>query len=106
MISETAYSDVKQKETYSPRNESAPSAKDNEEVSLFDLAVVLLEQRRTILWVAVSFCVLSAILSLLLPKRYTAVVTLLPPQQNISISSAIASQLGNLGGMAALAGGS
>jgi hypothetical protein len=32
-------------------------------------------------------------------------VTLLPPQQNTSISAALASQLGSLGGMAALAGG-
>lgn len=106
MASEAAYPEVKEKEPYSPRNETVPSAKDNEEVSLFDLAVVLLEQRRTILWVAVSFCVLSAIVALLLPKRYTAIVTLLPPQQTTSISSAITSQLGNLGGMAALAGGS
>jgi uncharacterized protein involved in exopolysaccharide biosynthesis len=83
-----------------------PSAKDSEEISLFDLAVVLAEQRRTIMWVAVCFCVLSVLVSLLLPKKYTATVTLLPPQQNTSISSAIASQLGNLGGMAALAGGS
>lgn len=32
-------------------------------------------------------------------------MTLLPPQQNTSISAALASQLGSLGGMAALAGG-
>lgn len=106
MASKTAYSDAKENEPYPARNGTVPSAKDSEEISLFDLAVVLAEQRRTIMWVAVCFCVLSVLVSLLLPKKYTATVTLLPPQQNTSISSAIASQLGNLGGMAALAGGS
>jgi uncharacterized protein involved in exopolysaccharide biosynthesis len=43
--------------------------------------------------------------ALLLPKSYTATVTLLPPQQNSSMSTAMASQLGSMGGMAALAGG-
>jgi len=38
--------------------------------------------------------------------RYTATVTLLSPQQNTSMGAALASQLGSMGGMAALAGGS
>ncbi|MBV8674998.1 MAG: chain length determinant family protein, partial [Acidobacteriaceae bacterium] len=45
---------------------------------------------------------------LLLPNRYTATATLLPPQQGSSMSSLLAGQLGslgNLGGMASLATG-
>ena len=76
-----------------------------DEISLLDLLTVLAERKHVILWIAVSFAVVAIIVSLLLPKRYTASVTLLPPQQNLSMGSAIASQLGNLGGMAALAGG-
>jgi uncharacterized protein involved in exopolysaccharide biosynthesis len=48
----------------------------------------------------------ALIVSFLLPRYYTATVLLLPPQQNSSLGTAIASQLGNLGPMAALAGSS
>jgi len=79
---------------------------EEDEISLLDLMIVLAERKRTILWVTAVFAILAIIISLLLPKRYTATVTLLPPQQNTSMGGALASQLGNLGGMAALAGGS
>ena len=45
------------------------------------------------------------LLALILPKRYTATATVLPPQQNSSMAGALASQLGGLGAMASLAGG-
>jgi uncharacterized protein involved in exopolysaccharide biosynthesis len=47
----------------------------------------------------------AVIVSLLLPVRYTAMVTLLPPPQNSSLSTQLASQFGALGPMAALTGG-
>jgi tyrosine-protein kinase Etk/Wzc len=46
------------------------------------------------------------VLALVLPVRYTARVTLLPPQQNSSMAGMLSSQLGNIGGIASLAGGS
>src|SRR5580698_8159871 len=46
------------------------------------------------------------LVSFFLPKKYTATSTILPPQQSSTTSSLLASQLGNLGGMAALAGSS
>src|SRR6185369_2979161 len=52
------------------------------------------------------FACSDIIVSLLLPKSYKATVTLLPPQQSSSVGASLVSQLGNLGGMAALAGGS
>ena len=75
-----------------------------EEISLIDLLIVLAERKRTVLRVTLAFAVFAAIISLLLPVRYTATVTLLPPQESSSMGAAMAS-LGNLGGMAALAGG-
>ena len=78
---------------------------DDAEISLLDLLIVLAERRRLILCVTLTFALLSTVIALILPKRYTATVVLLPPQQNSSMGAAIASQLGNLGGMAALAGG-
>jgi tyrosine-protein kinase Etk/Wzc len=82
------------------------NTRDKDEISLVDLLIVLAERKRIVLSVTLFFTVLAIIISFVLPKRYTASVTLLPPQQNSSMGAALASQLGNLGGMAALAGGS
>jgi len=79
-----------------------PNRKD--EISLLDLLIVLAEKKHIILWTTAIFAILAIITSLILPKRYTATVTLLPPQQNSSVGSGVASQLGSLGGFAALAG--
>ncbi len=76
-----------------------------DEISLLDLLIVLAERKRTIFWVTAGFAILAIIVSLLLPVRYTAMVTLLPPQQNSSLSSQLAAQFGALGQVAALAGG-
>jgi uncharacterized protein involved in exopolysaccharide biosynthesis len=73
---------------------------------LLDLLIVLAERKRTILGVTAAFAILAIVVSLVLLPRYTATVTLLPPQQSSSMGAALASQLGNLGGLGALAGGS
>ncbi len=53
-----------------------------------------------------SFAIVAVLVSLIrFPKQYTATVTLLPPQQNSSLSAQLTSQLGAMGGMAALATG-
>jgi tyrosine-protein kinase Etk/Wzc len=81
------------------------TAHEDDEISLLDLLIVLAERKRLIFWTTASFAILAVIISLLLPVRYTATVTLLPPQQNSSLSAQLASQFGSLGGMAALATG-
>jgi len=81
-------------------------ARDDNEISLLDLLIVLAERKRIVLGVAVALAILAMIVSLILPVRYIATVTLLPPPQNSSMGAVLASQLGNLGGMAALAGSS
>ena len=83
----------------------APATGDDE-ISLLDLLLVLVERKRTILAVTAAFAIIAIIASLVLPPRYIATVTLLSPQQGSSMGAALASQLGNMGGMAALAGGS
>ncbi len=93
-------------DTPSAAHTAESSASENDEVSLLDILIVIAERKRTILWVTATFLVTAIIVSLLLPKRYTATTTLLPPQQNSSMAAALASQFGNMGGMAALAGGS
>ncbi len=89
-----------------PISGSTEAAMENGEVTLLDFLVILAERKRFIFSVTAVFAVLMTIISLVLPKRYTATTTLLPPQQNNSLANALSSQLGNLGGMAALAGGS
>jgi len=78
----------------------------NEEISLLDLMIVIAERKRVVLRTTLIFAVVAIVVSLLLPARYTATLTLLPPQEGSSMGAALSSQLGNLGGMAALAGGS
>ncbi len=82
---------------------AAAPVKGDDEISVLDLLIVLAERKRTILTVTTVFAILAIIISLILPPRYTATVTLLAPQQNSSMGAALASQLGS---MAALAGGS
>ena len=107
MATDTSLSEPQEPLTSAP---SSPGdlrhAKADDEISLLDLLIVLAERKRIIFWVTAGFALLAIIVALVLPKRYTATVTLLPPQQNASMGAALASQLGNLGGMAALAGGS
>jgi uncharacterized protein involved in exopolysaccharide biosynthesis len=86
--------------------EIGSGAKADDEISLLELLTVIAERKRVVLWTTVLFAIVSVVVSFLLPKWYTATVTLLPPQQNSSLSAAMASQLGNLGGLASLAGGS
>lgn len=88
-----------------PINTESLASMDND-VSVLDVLIVLARRKRVIAWITAVFAVGAIIASLLLPKRYTASVTLLPPQQNSSMASTLAAQVGSLTGMAALTGGS
>src|SRR2546426_6952538 len=88
--------------------EEAPAAATRAEVEKihFPDYLIILAKRK---WFIIKFvgcaAVLSAGVSLLLPKTYTANAKIMPPQQNQSMGSMAAlSQLGQLGPLAALAG--
>jgi uncharacterized protein involved in exopolysaccharide biosynthesis len=104
MATDTTASDLRAQSE--PDTAPPDAARPGDEISLLDLLIVLAERKRLIFWVTAGFTVVAVIVSLLLPKRYTATVTLLPPQQNSSLSSQLAAQLGNLGGIVQMAGGS
>src|ERR1035437_5161788 len=106
MPTDASLSELQEHAESSPVPPTAGRDTKDDEISLLDLLIVLAERKRIIFRVTAVFAILAIIVSLVLPKRYTATVTLLPPQQNSSMGAALASQLGNLGGMAALAGGS
>lgn len=85
------------------QQEKVPCSQAEDEISLLDIIIMLAQHKKMIAGITLASAVLSAGILLMLPARYTATVTILPPQQGSSMSSALMSQFG---GMAALAGGS
>jgi tyrosine-protein kinase Etk/Wzc len=76
---------------------------DEDEINLLDLLIVLAKHKAMILKVTLGAAILAVIVTLLMPNVYTGTVRLLPPQKNESSASAF---LGQLGGLAGVAGGS
>lgn len=76
-----------------------------EEISLMNLFIVIAQSRWLIAKMTLGMALAGAIISLLLPFRYTASTAILPPQQGSSSGAALMAQLGNLGSVASLAGG-
>lgn len=76
-----------------------------EEISLLDLAIVLVRYRRRVLRVFLITTAIGVVLAFVLPVRYTATTSILPPQQGGSAGTALLSQFGNLAPLASVAGG-
>ncbi len=85
--------------------EPQPVRHEDDEVSLLDLLIILASRKWLIFKITAAFGIVALLVSLVLPKRFTAVATVLPPQQNSSLTSMLASQLGGLGSLVNLAGG-
>jgi uncharacterized protein involved in exopolysaccharide biosynthesis len=82
------------------------------EISLLDISVLLVRDRRFIVRFVAGAALLSALISLVLPVKYEAKIVLMPPQpQTSSMASALLSGLGgvgsvgSLGSLGSLAGG-
>ena len=86
---------------------TAPAFTPEKEVSLLDIVIVLVANKRFIVRFVLAAALLATVVAFLLPVRYEAKVVLMPPAQNSSIGSALLGQLGNmgLGSLASLAGG-
>lgn len=80
-------------------------ASDTDEISLLDLALVLAERWRTVVFVPLMAGILALAISFLIPPTFTAVTRILPPAQQQSTSAALAAQLGSLAGLASSAAG-
>lgn len=102
MSIESTYPELKPA-TGSPR--VPPQPPQENELSLLDLLIVLAERRRLILIVTAVCAIGAVVFSFLTTKRYTATALILPPQQNSSLGTAIAAQLGSLSPLAGLATG-
>jgi uncharacterized protein involved in exopolysaccharide biosynthesis len=77
------------------------------EVSLLGIAIVVAQYRFTIMVIALCTTLMGLVLALVLPNHYTAVTSILPPQQSSSSSgSAIMSQLSSLSALGGVGTGS
>jgi tyrosine-protein kinase Etk/Wzc len=86
-----------------------PSSEPETEVSLLDIPILVLEHKRFVMGFVLAAFLLAIGISLLISNQYEGKITLLPPQQNSSVGSALLGQLGSigsLGSLASLAGGS
>ena len=77
MATELLESDLKQKSGAAASEESlvGEGHTESDELSLFDVLVILVERRRTIIWITGVCAVMAVIASLLQPKKFTATVT-------------------------------
>lgn len=73
------------------------------ECHILDLLIILSRRKQIILRATLAAAILAAIVSFLLPNRYTATANILPPQQSPSLAASMIGQLGALGPMAAMA---
>lgn len=101
----TATMDVDALDLETPALRPAASAIPSEphECHVLDLLIILSRRKRVIVRTTLAAAMLAAIVSLLLPNRYTATANILPPQQSPSLAASMIGQLGALGPMAALA---
>src|SRR5260370_41690267 len=84
---------------------ATPTSGEIEKIHFPDHLIILAKRKGFIFKFVGCAAVLSAGISLLLPKTYTANPKIMPPQQNQSMGSMAAlSQLGQLGPLTALAG--
>ena len=74
----------------------------DDEISLLEMLQVLWEHKWLLIGATLGAGVLAAGITLLMPNYYTATARILPPQQSNSSAAAL---LGQLGGLAAAAGG-
>ncbi len=77
---------------------------DEDEISLLDLVVVLAENIRLLVFGSLAAGMAALGIAFLITPTFTATTKILPPQQQQSASSLLASQLGALSGLAGAAG--
>jgi len=88
-----------------PESPAEMVSESDDEISLLDLALVVAENIRLLLFGPLLIGVLAFGIASLLPKEYTATTRLMPPSGGGGASAALASALGSLGGLAGSVGG-
>jgi uncharacterized protein involved in exopolysaccharide biosynthesis len=68
-----------------------------------DLLIVLARRRKMLLGATLSAALFAGVVSVLIPNRYTATASIVPPQQNPSLAASMLGQLGSLDPIATIA---
>jgi tyrosine-protein kinase Etk/Wzc len=77
-----------------PQNDPTPAG---DEIHLLDYLLVLAEYSRLIIYTTAVVMVLVYLVLFILPNKYTSTVSLLPPQQNLTLSAQLLNTLGGGG---------
>jgi tyrosine-protein kinase Etk/Wzc len=85
-------------------SESETSDPPSAELHLLDLLIVLSRRRRFVGVFTLGAALLAGVFVLVVPSKYTATTTVMPPQQNTSMSSALLGQLSGSSALASVAG--
>lgn len=88
-----------------PGEETRQRRQAEEQVSLLDLLIVIGQRKSFLIKSTLAVAVLAIIACFVIPNRYTATSSIIPPQQNSSLGATLVSQVGSLGSLGALAGG-
>jgi uncharacterized protein involved in exopolysaccharide biosynthesis len=76
----------------------------NNDIHLLDYLIILAKHSRMIVYVSVAIMVLTYLILVALPNKYTVRARLLPPQQNLTLSAQLLNTLGGGGTPGAAAG--
>ena len=74
-----------------PVNQTSPN---DDEVHLLDYLIILAKHSRMIIYASAAVTLLTYLVLFILPNKYTATARLLPPQQNMTLSAQLLSNLG------------
>jgi len=85
-------------------SESEASDPPSAELHLLDVLIVLSRRRRFVGVFTLGAALLAGVFVLVVPSKYTATTTVMPPQQNTSMSSALLGQLSGSSALASVAG--
>jgi tyrosine-protein kinase Etk/Wzc len=70
------------------------SSADDDGIHLLDYLIVLTKYSRMIIYASLAVMLVTYLILLILPNKYTSTARLLPPQQNMTLSAQILSSLG------------
>ncbi len=83
--------------------EAAFETGNRHEVDTIELLLVLAQHKKRILQITIAAALVAVIVTLLLPKTYTATATILPPKEKQSAFNAMIGQIGAIAGLGAAA---
>ena len=83
-----------------PNLPTPPAEGEPRGTTLLDLLIVLAERKRVILLSLLVFGIGATVIALVTPPTFTATAVIMPPQQQSSTAAALLGQLGGIAGMA------